>query len=258
MTRVGPFGLSMPRRSPQRSLDLLFQRVLVVLCWGLVGTQALLLVGRLAQSARQPLGLPLLVGPLTVAAIAAAAALYLRRTRPSQRATDGISALAMILLTVQLAVMQIWIPDPVRLFNFVMVLVVAGVFQRSRTLYLLVLAAALGGLGFGWSRTPLQGSTAVLAGSIFLVATLLGLLVHLLVNAMVDRMQRLLARLMDARERIGQLEELIPICSHCKKMRNDRGYWEQVETYLGSRTHAAFTHGVCPDCLRTHYPELEG
>ena len=50
---------------------------------------------------------------------------------------------------------------------------------------------------------------------------------------------------------------LLPICASCKKIRNDNGYWEQVETYIKSRSNAEFTHGICPDCVRTLYPEYQ-
>ena len=42
---------------------------------------------------------------------------------------------------------------------------------------------------------------------------------------------------------------LLPICAHCKKIRDDQGYWTQVESYIGQRAHVSFSHGICPDCL---------
>ena len=73
--------------------------------------------------------------------------------------------------------------------------------------------------------------------------------------------QRLEAKV---RERTAALEEalttartlrgLLPICSCCKKIRNDRGFWEQVETYLGEHTEADFSHGLCPSCAQANYP----
>jgi sigma-B regulation protein RsbU (phosphoserine phosphatase) len=47
---------------------------------------------------------------------------------------------------------------------------------------------------------------------------------------------------------IKQLRGLLPICSYCKKIRNDHNYWEQVETYLGARSAVQFSHGICPEC----------
>jgi CheY-like chemotaxis protein len=47
---------------------------------------------------------------------------------------------------------------------------------------------------------------------------------------------------------VKQLQGLLPMCSYCKKIRDDRDYWQQVETYIGSHTGAQFSHGICPDC----------
>jgi hypothetical protein len=55
---------------------------------------------------------------------------------------------------------------------------------------------------------------------------------------------------------VRQLQGLIPICSSCKKVRDDTGYWGQVEEYISARTDADFTHGLCPDCLEHYYDEL--
>lgn len=52
----------------------------------------------------------------------------------------------------------------------------------------------------------------------------------------------------DALGRVRQLQGLLPICSYCKKIRNDKNYWQQVETYVEEHSKAQFTHGICPDC----------
>jgi len=51
------------------------------------------------------------------------------------------------------------------------------------------------------------------------------------------------------------LSGLLPICSFCKKVRDDGGYWKQIETYLTEHSELFFTHGLCPDCLMHHYPQ---
>jgi PAS domain S-box-containing protein len=68
---------------------------------------------------------------------------------------------------------------------------------------------------------------------------------------------RLIEELTDALKRVKTLNGLLPICASCKKIRNDGGYWEQVETYIRSRSNAEFTHGICPDCVRSLYPEYQ-
>jgi len=68
---------------------------------------------------------------------------------------------------------------------------------------------------------------------------------------------RLIDELKEALRRVKTLNGLLPICASCKKIRNDGGYWEQVETYIRSRSNAEFTHGICPDCVRQLYPEYK-
>jgi len=55
---------------------------------------------------------------------------------------------------------------------------------------------------------------------------------------------------------IKTLSGLLPICSKCKKIRDDQGYWTQVETYVAKRTDATFTHGICPDCTKELFPDV--
>jgi PAS domain S-box-containing protein len=50
---------------------------------------------------------------------------------------------------------------------------------------------------------------------------------------------------------------LIPICSSCKKIRNDKGYWEQLELYIRDHSEADFSHGICPECEKSLYPEIQ-
>jgi PAS domain S-box-containing protein len=66
----------------------------------------------------------------------------------------------------------------------------------------------------------------------------------------------LISELQDALAKVKTLSGLLPICAWCKKIRDDRGYWSQIEVYIEQHSDAAFTHGVCPDCARSMYPEL--
>jgi PAS domain S-box-containing protein len=52
------------------------------------------------------------------------------------------------------------------------------------------------------------------------------------------------------------LRGLLPVCSHCKRIRDERGAWQPMEAYIHNRTEAQFSHGICPDCLRDHYSEF--
>lgn len=61
-----------------------------------------------------------------------------------------------------------------------------------------------------------------------------------------------------ALSQVRQLNGLLPICSYCKKIRDDKSYWQQVEQYIAEHSGATFSHGICPDCYEKHYlPELE-
>jgi hypothetical protein len=69
-------------------------------------------------------------------------------------------------------------------------------------------------------------------------------------------LKRTSARLAEALEQIEMIEDLIPICSYCKGIRNDRGYWSSVEKFMKSHFPVEFSHGVCDRCMREHFPEV--
>lgn len=62
--------------------------------------------------------------------------------------------------------------------------------------------------------------------------------------------------LQNALKHIKTLQGLLPICSHCRKVRDDKGYWSRLEEYVVQHSDTDFTHGICPDCLKAHYPEI--
>ncbi len=59
-----------------------------------------------------------------------------------------------------------------------------------------------------------------------------------------------------ARDQIKTLSNLLPVCSYCKKIRNDSGYWKTMESYISEAAKAQFSHGICPDCLLKNFPEF--
>lgn len=79
---------------------------------------------------------------------------------------------------------------------------------------------------------------------------------RLLIERQAGQLAAKVKELEDAMEQIKVLRGIIPICVHCKKIRDDKGYWEQVERYIRKHSEADFTHGICPDCLRKHFPDL--
>ena len=62
--------------------------------------------------------------------------------------------------------------------------------------------------------------------------------------------------LTEALGNIKTLTGLLPICASCKKIRDDQGYWTQIESYIHKHSDAEFSHGICPDCSKKLYPEL--
>ena len=69
---------------------------------------------------------------------------------------------------------------------------------------------------------------------------------------------RVAERILGYTRQVRQLEELLPICSYCKKIRDDQNYWQQMEGYINERTGSEFSHSVCPDCYtRVVIPELD-
>jgi len=71
-------------------------------------------------------------------------------------------------------------------------------------------------------------------------------IVHTILYA-IER-QKLLIKLQNALDEIKTLKGLIPICSHCKKIRDDQGYWNILESYIQKHSEASFSHGMCPEC----------
>ena len=55
--------------------------------------------------------------------------------------------------------------------------------------------------------------------------------------------------------KIKVLSGIVPICMHCRQIRNDKGYWKQLEVFIENHSEAQFSHGICEPCLEKHYPE---
>jgi DNA-binding NtrC family response regulator len=72
---------------------------------------------------------------------------------------------------------------------------------------------------------------------------------------MIAEQAKLLSELQMALANVKRLSGLVPICSSCKKIRDDKGYWNQLEAYLQENLQLNFTHGICPDCVAKLYPQ---
>jgi hypothetical protein len=68
--------------------------------------------------------------------------------------------------------------------------------------------------------------------------------------------EKLIAELQEALANVRTLRGLVPICASCKKIRDDKGYWQQVEVYVRDHSEAEFSHGICPECTRKLYPDF--
>ncbi len=69
--------------------------------------------------------------------------------------------------------------------------------------------------------------------------------------------EQLIVELKNALEEIKTLKGIIPICANCKKIRDDTGYWNQLEYYISTHSDAKFSHGICPDCMEKLYPNMD-
>jgi len=72
-----------------------------------------------------------------------------------------------------------------------------------------------------------------------------------------DMQKNLVEKLQTALDEVKQLSGLLPICCHCKKIRDDKGYWNQVEGYISTHSEAEFSHCICPECMKEHYPDIK-
>jgi len=70
-----------------------------------------------------------------------------------------------------------------------------------------------------------------------------------------DERTRMIQELHEALGEVKQLSGLLPICASCKKIRDGKGYWNQLESYISQHSEAQFTHGICPECTKNLYPE---
>jgi PAS domain S-box-containing protein len=68
--------------------------------------------------------------------------------------------------------------------------------------------------------------------------------------------EKMIVKLQEALAKVSTLSGLLPMCANCKKIRDDQGYWQQVEVYIREHSEADFSHGLCPDCAKRLYPDI--
>lgn len=163
-----------------------------------------------------------------------------------------------------------WIPGEVQLVNFILVQVCTSVAFRSTWRFalsqVLCLGSAMLSLGH-WVGLGVIGGDLFILLSGLLISILLWLFLQRLLKTLTDlrMMDRLLLRqrsrlirdLRKALANVRTLRGLIPICAHCRRVRDDEGFWQQVEAYVHERSEAKFSHGICPECREAVQAELE-
>ena len=113
------------------------------------------------------------------------------------------------------------------------------------------------------SRVASQGP-ALIAISGFVISMLLTWLIWALVTgreravSAVREREKLIAELQQAFAEIKTLQGILPICSVCKKIRDDQDAWKQMETFISEHSDAKFTHGYCPECAKKEMDEIKG
>ncbi|MEI6702315.1 MAG: response regulator [Deltaproteobacteria bacterium] len=83
------------------------------------------------------------------------------------------------------------------------------------------------------------------------------IITHLELKSQRDALARKNSELEEALARVKELSGLLPICMHCKKIRDDSGYWSQLETYISLHSQALFSHGICPECYAVEMEKIE-
>ncbi len=98
----------------------------------------------------------------------------------------------------------------------------------------------------------------LICGLFGIIAIMIGTVIFImLTEPLIVKLHDTIAELQNALADINQLGGLLPICAYCKKIRDDKGYWNQLEAYLQKHTEVEFSHGICPDCEKKIYADLE-
>lgn len=163
-----------------------------------------------------------------------------------------------------------WLPGEVQLVNFILVVVTASVVFRSPWRFALSQVMCLGSalFAFGhWMGLGLIGGDLFILLSGFLISTIIWVFLSRLFTALADlqakdrvllrQRTRLVGDLRVALDNVRTLRGLIPICTYCKRVRDDAGFWQQVEAYVHARSEAKFSHGICPECTDRARAEVE-
>ena len=98
------------------------------------------------------------------------------------------------------------------------------------------------------------GSTIQLTGKPAVAGSILDITVRKQIE---EQREELIEALQKALSEVKTLRGFLPICSYCKKIRDDKGYWSQIESYIHKHSDAEFSHGICPECAKKHFPDMD-
>lgn len=97
----------------------------------------------------------------------------------------------------------------------------------------------------------------VIPGIVAPIATYILLKMLLKVRNSEEKLKKINEELKNALDEVNELSEMLPICASCKKIRDDNGYWSQVEEYLSKKTDIKFSHGLCPTCYEKENKKID-
>jgi len=194
--------------------------------------------------------------------------------RPMAKALGHLENIAFLMFLVILAnntVLVAVLRAPGAISLFMLTQVMAGAALRSRARFLVLEAVTVAVWGFAchrWLPGPWSENfdffmvlSGLLSGSILFgfIGNLVGSLTRLRAkdHQLLTQRSALVHDLQEALASVRTLRGIIPICSYCHKVRNDEGYWNQVETYLASHSDARFSHGICPQCMAPLQAEMD-
>ncbi len=105
------------------------------------------------------------------------------------------------------------------------------------------------------NQSKLENITIVLTCAGVILSIAIAMVATYIVRKAEEKLNAEKDKLQTALSEIRTLRGIIPICSHCKQIRDDEGLWKQIEEYIRSHSEAEFSHSICPRCLKKHYPE---
>ena len=232
------------------------------ICLWLGHFYALLALSRWLLNPPGPTGRALLLNSLVSMGLFYGAGLLIH---PLVRWLGALENFGLLLVGVALGnavFLAAWVPAEIQVANFIFIQVLAGVGFRSTWRFALTQWLCVGLALFSlWRWVGVQalgGNLFVLLSSLLLSTMIWKYLNHLLDalsqlrekdRLMLRQRVRLIRDLRASLAKVRTLKGLIPICSHCKRVRDDAGFWQQVEAYVRDRSEAQFSHGICPSCL---------